>query len=55
MLRMALRKNSMWLEVQANVMVNSTARKPENQSLLNPGIDLASQLVSIPLESYRNR
>ncbi len=33
MLRMALRKNNMWLLVVAKVMVNMTALKPENQFL----------------------
>ena len=55
MLLNAFLRNSAWLLVQAKVMVNSTAPKPENQRLLMPGNSFASQVVSMPLWSYKNR
>ena len=38
----------MWLEVQAKVMVKSTALKPENQALLKPGKAFFKAVVRIP-------
>ena len=52
--RIAFRRNSAWLLVQANVIVNSTALNPENQVLSIPGNISASHLVIMPFPSYRN-
>ena len=46
--RMALRRNSMWLLVQAKVMVKSTALKPENQLGLKLGKAFLITEVSMP-------
>ena len=49
--RIALRRNSAWLLVQAKVIVNSTALKPENHCRFMPGNMPASHWVSMPLLS----
>ena len=49
--RMAFRKKSMWLLVQAKVMVKSTALNPENQLGFTPGKALTSRVVMMPLLS----
>ena len=49
--RMALRRNSAWLLVQAKVIVNSTALNPENHCLFMAGNSFTSHWVSMPLLS----
>ena len=45
---MALRRNSMWFEVQAKVIVNSTALKPENQVGFMLGKAFLNAVVRMP-------
>ena len=49
--RMALRRKSAWLLVQAKVMVKSTALKPENQFGSKLGKALTSAVVRMPSEA----
>ena len=52
--RMALRRKSAWLLVQANVIVKSTALKPVNQLTLMFGNASLSWVVMMPSLAYRN-
>ena len=49
--RMALRRKSAWLLVQAKVMVKSTALNPENQFGSKLGKALTSAVVRMPSEA----
>ena len=46
--RMALRRNSAWFDVQAKVIVKSTALKPENHVALKAGLRSSRNVVKMP-------